>query len=311
MPLKTNSNDLRSAVSEFNFSNNGDWYELKFGHDIIRTFPSIERFWQQYITPITKRIDKSADGADIHQRDNIAADIRDLASTHYTIFLNLVYAKESLRVKQLSYFENFYTHLGSAIDLTESFLEKVFFISLYCKGDRPRILTKLSEGKFLSIAKKWFEEQYPTTYEHYYSKGKHYPIKLIDKIDLLEEFYQKASIYKDFRKTSQSLREYRNIVVHNTQIASRFIGGKKYVPKRSKIQNYKKWTDVFDATAEQEKNDFIFLDDQMDEDFIELTQKLEALWAKPIRIFDDLLYNTPHETILRKYDLEYTIAAPI
>jgi len=205
----------------------------------------------------------------------------------------------------MSYFENFYAHLGSACDLAEEFFITLYFIALECDGKKTRILEKMSEGEFIALAKKWYKEHYASSYEHYLRKGKAKSANLITREDIVGEFFHKSSIWKAYFTTANQIRAYRNVVVHNTQIGYINDGGRDYVPKRAVIQNYKKWQQVFSATPERRRLDFVFRDEQMRTDLTELKERLNALWVKPLREINRLIYIDANSNMLAKYDIEF------
>jgi len=307
MAKKIIKDELISLTQSFSYRSYGDHYEKTHGHLIINHFPNIEIFWRDYITLITKRIENphSEPSVYIHQRDRISQDLRDLASYHYSVFKNLLYAEDCLKNKHMSYFENFYAHLGSACDLAEEFFITLYFIALECDGKKTRILEKMSEGEFIALAKKWYKEHYASSYEHYLRKGKAKSANLITREDIVGEFFHKSSIWKAYFTTANQIRAYRNVVVHNTQIGYINDGGRDYVPKRAVIQNYKKWQQVFSATPERRRLDFVFRDEQMRTDLTELKERLNALWVKPLREINRLIYIDANSNMLAKYDIEF------
>ncbi|THU39755.1 hypothetical protein FAM09_14790 [Niastella caeni] len=308
MPLQTTLQALSDLTKTFTYKTIGDKYETAYGDIVIDNFKNSELFWQRFVTPITKRIDSAVINPNdkIRPRQNISLDLQELSSIHYSVFLNLVYAGQCLTNKHFSYFENFYAHLGSACDLAEEFLTQLYFISLECEEKQTTVLEKLSKGKFLDIAKDWYDKYYASTYQHYLSKGKTAPIKLISRANILDEYFSKSKEWKEYSTTALQIRTYRNVVVHNTQIASIWEGNQVFVPKKTKIQNYKKWYQVFSVKQDRFPHDFIDRDQQMHNDFVELKEKLNALWEKPLKHFETLVFVDKNKKLLNKYDIEYT-----
>jgi len=308
MTHQTTSQELLNLSKTFSYQNIGDGYEILFGDTVIDKFKNSEIFWQQFITPITKRIDLTVldPNEKIKPRQNIGIDLQELSSFHYSVFLNLVYAGQCLEKKHFSYFENFYAHLGSVCDLAEEFLTQLYFMSLECEGKETVVLQKLSKIKFLDIAKEWYDNYYASSYQHYLSKGKTAPIKLISRANILDEYFGKSKEWKDYIKTALQIRTYRNVVVHNTQIASLQVNNQTYVPKKSKISDYKKWHQVFAVKPQRFQHDFIERDQQMLQDLTDLKEKLEIIWNKPIDHFKKLLYIDKNKKLLAKYDIHFT-----
>lgn len=308
MTHQTTSQDLLNITKTFTYKNIGDGNEIKFGDTVINKFKNVEFFWQQFITPITKRVDLTL--LDLNEkiklRPNISLDLQELSSFHYSVFLNLVYAGQCLEKKHLSYFEDFYAHLGSVCDLAEEFLTQLYFMSLECEEKETVVLQKLTKNKFLDIAKEWYDNYYASSYEHYLSKGKTAPIKLISRANILDEYFGKSKEWKEYSKAALQIRTYRNVVVHNTQIASLQVNKQTYVPKKTKISDYKKWHQVFGVKPQRFHHDFIEKEQQMLQDFTDLKEKLDIIWNKPIEHFKKLLYIDKNKKLLAKYDIRFT-----
>ena len=309
MTLQITSNSLRELTETFSYRTIGDIHEIDYGHLVTDKFSNSELFWKNFITPITKRVESLVlnPNEKIKPRENISLDLQELASFHYSVFLNLVYAELCLTNKHFSFFENFYAHLGSVCDLTEEFLTQLYFISLECEEKETTVLQKLSKIKFIDIAKEWYDKYYESTYQHYLSKGKTAPIKLISRANILDEYFNKSKEWKDYCKTALELRTYRNVVVHNTQIASIIDPhtGLVYVPKRTKISKYKKWHQVFSVTPERFPHDFIERETQMRQDINELKEKLQLIWTKPLQHFDKLFYLDKNKKLITKFDIVF------
>lgn len=306
MPLQTTESDLKLLINNFTYKQNGDKYEIEYGHLIIDYFPKSEIYWKTFVTPITKRIEPSiANNSDsIRRRSNISDDLFDLCITHYSVFLNLAYAGNSISNKHLSYFENFYTHLGSVCDLAEEFITQLYFITLKCEEKETEILQRLSKSKFVDLAKDWFDKYYSTTFEHYLRKGKTAPFKILGRSNILEEYFAKAIQWKEYCKVASEIRTFRNVIVHNSQIGSHISpNGSIFVPKKSKIGEYKKLHQVFSVNQDRFKRDFIDRDLQMKEDFILLKTMLNNLWEFPIKHFNRLLYEEKNKLLMTKYNM--------
>lgn len=308
MTLKIDIQKLKSLTNSFTYKSNGDQHEMQRGHLVTDLFSNSEYFWKLFITPITNRVDLSIinPNEQIRARKNISLDIEDLSIIHYSVFLNLIYAQNCLATKHLSYFENFYTHLGSVCDLTEEFIERLYFITLECEEKETEVLQRLSITKFLELAKEWYNKYYSSSYTHYLSKGKTAPVKLIGRSNILCEYFAKSKEWKDYSNLALQIRTYRNVIVHNTQIGSRITSQGIFVPRKEEIGNYKKWHQVFAVSQDKFLKDFIERDTQMQQDLADLKVALNNLWLKPIQHFDRLLYVDQNPRLLKKYDIETT-----
>lgn len=312
MGYKIALNTLEDIISKTYFLNDGDRFERTYWTFFKERFPNCETFWRYFVVPITKRIEiESKDPNErIRTREGVAEDVRDVASFHYSMFLNLIYSYDYLQNFRLSSFEDFYTHLGSACDLAEDFLLKTYLLILECKSEKSKILQQLEKNDFLKLAENWYDHNYSKVYEDYLKKGKPVPIKLPSRQDILDEYFSASENWEKYKGHTQKIREYRNIIVHNVQIGKFTTpDGIAFVPKKEKIQNYKKWSDVFAALQDIQKlrNDFINMKEQMILDIGNLEIILNNLWAKPIDDMGKLLYKDKNELLLNKYNINLTI----
>lgn len=305
--MKIQKDQLLEIVTKATYQNDGDSYEKEYWQYIISTFINSQTFWQYFVVPTTKRLDTDPKQRFIHPRDNISQDIRDIASIHYSLFLNLIYAHDHYQNFRLSSFEDFYVHLGSACDLAEDFLLKIYLLIQECTGKESDVLQAMSKQEFIDLASNWYEKNYSKVYENYIKKGKSLPIHIPSKNNVLDEYLNESMAWKEYKRTSRTLREYRNVIVHDVQIGGLFVNEKRMVPKKQEIGRYKKWSQVF-AVAENPKilgEDFIETKEQMTLDVKELQSVLNSLWDKPINDLKELIFIKNNEVILNKYDLEF------
>ena len=302
---------LTELIESSSYGANGEDNERLHGHLLANLFPNSEIFWKHFIVPLTNRLDTSVTNPrmSIQVRPNTSKDLHDIGSFHYSIFYNFLLAHLGLTTKHPSYFESFYTHLGSICDSAEEFLIKLYFIILECRGLKSETLEKLSKEDFLQIAEKWYNEYYEKVYEHYLSVGKPPPLKLPTRASVLEEYFGKNPAWKNYKRFSQKVKEYRNVIVHNYQIAFiQFPDGISYVPKKEKIKDYKKWNDVFIGAFDQKifERDFINRETQMVQDIQDMMIVLNNLWVKPIEDMSTLFFIEKNNVLLTKYDITLT-----
>lgn len=296
------------AASLSTFQKDGDANEIQYGSLVVPYFPLCERMWATLVVPATNRILNNINPQiRIRPRNNVDNRIQDIGSIHYSMFLNLIYANHCLSGKHISFFENFYAHLGSAFDLAEEFIIQLYFLFLHIEDKKPKILSKLNMFQFLMIAYKWYKKNYKTTYQHYLIKGKHAPVHLISRADILKDYLGKTKERKAYVRQSQKIRTYRNIIVHNIQIGSLNIGGQYYVPKKEKILDYKAWRKVFSVVPSsiEFKNNFVNRNQQMQNDYIESLKILNDLWKKPLSDFQAYFHIKANVILQGLYDLTF------
>ena len=312
MPLTLNSFELKTYTETFNYSNFGDGYEVSYGHIVNSIFPNSEVFWKYFVTPMTNRIDNSVKDPKelIRPRNTVSLEIQDICAYHYSIFLNIVYADDCIKEKQMAFFENFYAHLATICDLTEELLLQLHFLIEYCNDKSPKLFTKLTEDDFLSLAKTYYSTKYDKDYEFYFSKGNITPTRLISASNILDEYFGKMQEWRDYKKTSNELKAYRNVVIHNRQLGtlSNPTNKEVFVPKRKEIGNYKSWHQVFRVTQAKFESDFTERKSQMLNDLTELAHRLSNLWQKPITDLMKLIYDDKNMKILALYDISFTDA---
>lgn len=309
MKYKIALSKIEDIISKTRFANDGDSYERLYWTFFKERFPNCETFWRYFVVPFTKRIELEIKDPNerIRPREGISEGIKDIASFHYSMFLNLIYSYDHLQNFRLSSFEDFYTHLGSACDLTEEFLLKTYLLILECREQKSKILQELKKEDFLKIAERWYDDNYSKVYEDYLKKGKPAPIKLPRGKNVLDEYFEEQEDWREYKRYSQKIREYRNIIVHDIQIGKIItIGGIPLVPKKEKIQNYKKWSYVFAAQQDIQKlkNDFINMKEQMILDIGNLEIILNKLWNKPINDLRKLFFKDKNEILLEKYNID-------
>ena len=159
----------------------------------------------------------------------------------------------------------------------------------------------------MKLAEKWYEDNYSKVYENYLRKGKPPPIKIPSRQNILDEYFQNSEDWREYKNHTRKIREYRNVIVHDVQIGKIItLGGIMLVPKKEKIQNYKKWAHVFAVKQDVQRlrNDFINMKEQMILDIGTLEIILNKLWANPINDLKRLFFDEKNETLLGKYNID-------
>lgn len=305
---KIGFDELQGIISRTHFANDGDSYERDYGALVIDRFPNCEIFWSHFVVPLTKRIELQVKdpGERSRFREGISHGSKDIASLHYSTFINLIYAWDHLRNFRLSSFEDFYIHLATSCDLGEEFLLKTYLLILECRGQKSRVFQGLSKEEFLELAGRWYEKNYSRLCEEYLQKGKRTRIELPSGENALDEFFQGFTNWRRYKDHSRKIREYRNVIVHDVMIGKILHGETGIlVPKKEKIQKYKKWAAIFEAAKDRVKlkNDFVEMGKQMKSDIEELETLLNELWDKVIEDLERLFFNERNAILLQKYNI--------
>jgi hypothetical protein len=306
MAYKISLNELKLTVSRSYFANEGDDYERTYWSFFNESFPNCELFWRKFIVPYTKRIEPQANDR-LLQRDGISEDLFNLGLTHYSMFINLIYAHNHMREPRLSSFEDFYVHLGTTCDLVEAFLCRSYLMLLGCSNRTSNALKQRNKAEFLEITGNWFDSNYLKEHNNYVSRQKPIMIHLSRRDEILNEYFQTDESWKQYKKLTRFIKEYRNLIVHEVKFGEVVnYNDVQLVPRKEKIQNYKSLKNVFAAVKDVKKLrvDFIEKRTQMWQDMAEFQANLNRLWEKPIRDLEKLLYEDKNKTLLQKYNLE-------
>ena len=241
MPLELSTKELRQIVSAFHFATDGDLHERQYWPIIKERFPNCERFWKFLVVPTTKRIERPPEAPDrIERREDVADDLWKVCYLHYSLFLHLVAAHEHLSGTLESSFGDFYTHLGSACDLTEQFILRMYIVVAECTGQKIKVLQTLSRKKFLALAAEWYDEHYRNVYEHYlkYGQGRP-PIPIPSRNQAIREYYAGRKEWKAYTTFVQNIKAYRNVIVHDVLLGNVLMGRVRLVPRKERIQQYR------------------------------------------------------------------------
>ena len=308
--MKISFDQLQRIINSSGYKVNGSVTEIQFAYMLEEDYPNSELFWKNFIVPHTNRIDETITDYEqsIKPREGIADSMHLIGSYHYSIFHNFLFAHGDIQLRNPGFFENFYTHLGTMCDCVEEFLIHVYLIILECRGQKSKALQEFSKEDFLKKADQWYDESYPSLYEHYLCKGKATRIKIIDDTYILEDWFQKHKAWKDYKRFSQLIRQYRNIIVHgHTRPVLVDAFKNEYVPLKEKILEYKKWTDNDKAVKDHKlfESDFILRNRLMVQDLKEMKMTLQALWEKPILEMNELLFTERNSKLLQKYNLSF------
>jgi len=315
--MKISQTAFQKYLEQITFKENGDPFERKYGHYLSENFQNCQLFWKYFVVPFTKRIDGYPNEIlpTTEVRSNIDSTIEDIANTHYSMFINLAFAHLHLATRMDSSLENIYAHLGLGCDLAEMVIEKRHFLRMQIQDKEIHVLQGLNRDEFLEIAGKWYDENYSNTYQYYLSKGKNPPVKLINSNDILIEYFGKNSQdRKNFISCAQSIRQFRNAIVHDLRIA-RIIerNGEILIPKSKLISKYRSWRNVQAAVNDERiiSTDFLEQFDQAKEDIFNIESAINKIWGKLIDDFLKELYSDERDKLRNMYNLELLPNGPI
>lgn len=304
MIIKIKLQELKQMLEQANFSTYGDMHEKEFASAVLTIFPNCEEFWRVFVVPLTRRIENPGGdlGNDIHFRDGIDPQLLKIASAHYSMFLHLGYSHWHYIHRVPPWLENVYTHLATACDLAETVLEKWHLVRLKCQSKPSNILQELHRDEFLDLAGEWYDKNYASEYEHYYSKGKSKSIDVPKGHNLLREYLGDSKDRKEYATFSNYIRTFRNAIVHDVKLG-KLIGPDDviYIPQIDKINKYRTWSSVHSVADSQQiiENDFIEIGIQAKKSIEGLEIRLNNLWDK---LIDDIKneFDSPESNAFRE-----------
>lgn len=304
MKLTFSKNNYRDVVKSFSFENFGDSLEKNNFQFLVGRFPLLEEFWKKYIIPATQRIEPGKTNVIRFREDNDRR-IEKIASHNYSVFCNLVFAHLHLDKKDDCFLQDFYMHLAATCDLAEIMIIDVYLLLLSSKGEGSKCLQRMTKEEFLKIAGNWFDEEYEKIYSYYLNQGKKpKPIRFPGRDDILVEYLGKEGVRKKYAKLSNSIRAFRNKLVHDIKIGILIDGktGIAYMPRPEKISEYGTWNEVFKADI----NDFVKVSEQTKKDVTELESILNEIWGKMIEDLDAEFFSEEHDRLRSIYNIKFT-----
>jgi hypothetical protein len=131
-------------------------------------------------------------------------------------------------------------------------------------------------------------------------------VRVAPRDKILCKYYERQDqAWKEYKRFSRPIREYRNKVVHDVQLGTIRVGKINLMPRIDKIQKYAAIAALQDAFKNPEilKADFVAREEQMFSDFRTFKSCLNALWEKPTADLRNLLYEKRNPALLNKYAL--------
>ncbi len=287
------------AIKKTYFANDGDYYEKSYWPLLKEKFPHCEDYWRHFVVTMTKRMEATVTDQRKRTlpRQHISQDIVDLASLHYSMFMNLVCAYEHMMNPRLSSFEDFYTHLAAACDLAEDFLFGTRLVVLECTGGRGAVPQVAKKEDFQKLAEEQNDSQ-P-------GRGNAAPTAP-NRQGILDDYFAGSDEWRDYKVYSRKVRDYRDAIIRNYQIGRVLVVGDiTLVPRKERIQDYRKWPSALLAAEDTNKvqSHFIDMKEQMLLDIETLEVMLNRLWERPISDMKRLFFDDKNAVILGKYQI--------
>ena len=163
-----------------------------------------------------------------------------------------------------------------------------------------------TKDEFLNKLDRWYDKEYAKAYEHHHRKGNAMIVRLAPRDKILCKYHERQDqAWKEYKRFSRPIREYRNKVVHDVQLGTIRVGKINLMPRIDKIQKYAAIAALQDALKNPDilKADFVVREEQMFSDFRTFKTCLNALWEKPTADLRSLLYADRNPALLNKYAL--------
>jgi hypothetical protein len=244
----------------------GDDVERESWDDLQLTFPNYERFWQQYIVPLSLRPDG------INWKPRIHPLQKKLCLTHYSVFYHLARAHQLMRVTPPEFFEGVFAYLASAIENVRSFSSVLICVHVELKMTTPKIVYHEAVQKLLGSTRL-------TSEEHSHVEN------------CLNSLYGREAHRKNwtrFKGTSEQIRAYRNRFVHAPKGISFVRNHLVMVPtwKHFREYHWEKLDEHIDCRMNSQH--FVPVSDKINELQEKLERQINTLWEIPLNLMKEM-----------------------
>lgn len=309
--MQIDKTQLANMLEGASYKENGDYYERSYCHLLQPNFPHSELFWRNFVVPQTERIQTFPNlGSSIGFRPDVNDVLKDISSAHYSLFMNLSFARVHLLTRTVSSIENAYTHLGSACDLAEEVVAKFHLVLLGCRRESSDPTYEISREQFLETAAKRFDESYEKWGNVYLRTGKTLTVRFHSSTDLLSEYLSddRSQALTAYKRISTSIRTVRNLIVHNIRLG-RIVtrNGDRLIPRSDKISNYRDWKSIQKAATDEAQvaRDFREEYAQVEVDTTQLEKALNEIWSYLVRDLATCFFDETNSEMLKLYDLKF------
>ena len=315
--------ELLAVISHFTYESDGDNYEVSYGDQFARLFPSHEKFWKRFITIMTNRVDsvESVGNNRIRARADVDKIVVLISQVHYSIFMKYRFAMEAISSQDqyLNFFDNYTTYLSNICDLTEEMVIKVSkLISKLNESfiGKNLLLTYTKEEILLEFSRT-LEKDFQKAHDKFFKADRNFPIWLFSGEDIFRHLSKvRKDVFEPFVAISREIRAYRNIAVHGSLMGSgvrrdrRTGEQRRTVPSPDFLRDFPEWNNFFmlDPQSENMKD----LNELIVHFNDELLRSLEVIWDKfLIPNLSQYLYDEPTELFWGLFGLAYKVPPDI
>lgn len=294
-PITIEKTKMREALQKFLFEKDGDKFERTHYLEANTHFPNIERFWQNFVIPLTNRFSIAPGSSRIRFREGIDPILQYISGANYSLFVHLVSARSAFANWSDLSLDTVYTRLASSCDVFEALAIKCHILICECSSMKSHSVEELTKEEFLSKAESYYDENYSKLKEYYLSIGKKVPpINIPTKTSILDEFLAASPDRKIYHTTAGHIRSFRNAIVHDVRVGSLIENEKMLVPKPQSLHKYRNWFEVEHASGNPEvvARDFCEAKELCDNHITDLTKAINGLYGFILGRFIEEFYST-------------------
>ena len=291
---------LRHWSQSLSFAQDGNALERRYKY-MLSDFPRLEEFWRIFVAPLTPRLTQEKSKDDF--RSGVDPALRYICAANYSLYVHLVFAKVILTEWDETSLETIYSRLASAFDVFEALVIRLLCLLNFCREERPRVLAGISEEEFLSLAKNFYREKYPTLFSLYLSVGKKPPsISIPTKTNIFDEYFKGNPYRKRYHKLSSGeIRAFRNVITHDVRLGLLMTpDGSTYIPRSSVVGKYRLWSDIAKVADKPDlfRSDFCEAKAQCSFEISRTIEVLNALYEQILGDFEAEFFSDDR-TVLR------------
>jgi hypothetical protein len=301
--------DFRDLLNHNSFATNGDKREQAYHESVTKDFPKIEEFWQQFVVPLTNRIDSNSGNVSIGFRDGVDPRLQYISGANYSLFVHLAMARDIAQNWTDASLDAVYARLASAFDVFEGLVIKIHFLLLECRGEKSMLVQELSREDFLKHAEEYYLKDYSKLHEHYISVGKKgNPINIPTGKSVFGEFFKGHPKRSEYSTISGGIRALRNAIVHDVRVGMVATdAGEFLIPKPSKVQDYRQWSKVEAVARDEAKiaSDFCEVKTQCHESVENAMRVINQLYEFIVDQFADEFYSEGRSTLREYFGIQF------
>lgn len=308
--INTNESDLKAYLAKYSFAGNGDIFEQSKHLFANNSCPNIEEFWQQFVVPLTNRMESNSSRSGVRFRDGLDPLLEYICSANYSLFVHLVSASDASADWNPLSLDTVFTRLASACDVFEALSIKFHILISECSGVPSKVVEGMSIDEFVEAAKEFWHDKYPTLKKYYVDIGSKVPQLFIPTGEsILKEFFAKAPSRKEYIRTAQLIRSFRNAIVHDVRVGT-LKGDANWplAPKPEKVSDYRQWSQVERVAGNSDLigKDFCDVRELCNEYITRLTNAINNLYEYIVKRFKEEFYSSERSALRDVFGIHFS-----